>query len=183
MSSGCVGEKLLLHQHVGSGTSEGIPPCMARSREEHRGAVEKHAPSAAPPLPTAPRVHGKVDAGGNCPDCPTVSGSGCSNHPPQCQLHRRRPQNCLQPLYYLHVCVVGGAQRNCLSSSCTGHENGLYWSPHPGDYGGDPLQADSTGSAQHPLPAAWGESTGIGAEEQAAGSPASSRPERGSGAG
>lgn len=88
--------------------------------------------------------------------------------------------NCRQP-FIIYMCVWWGAQRSCLSSPCTGHENRVYGSPQPSDCEGTLPQADSAGSAQpHPVPpaGAWGEPTETGAEEQAAGSPASSQPEQ-----
>lgn len=78
----------------------------------------------------------------------------------------------LPPAPLLSTCVCDGGHRETASSP-----------PVPvvrTGCAGAPLQADSAGSAQPPAPAAWAESTGTGAEEQAAGSPASSRPQLGS---
>lgn len=149
-------------------------PAPARSREEHRGAVEKHAPPAAPPLHQGCTARltweGRQEGGAQTVLLFGRAGAAITLPSTSCAGEGHTPE--LPPAPVLSTCVCDGGHRETASPP-----------PVPvvrTGCAGAPLQADSAGSAQSPAPAAWAESTGTGAEEQAAGSPASSRPQRGS---
>lgn len=132
--------------------ARGCLPAMPRSREAQGCSGETCTSRCPPPLHCtrgAQRGQHRREGRREVPKMPYCLGEQVRQSPspvPPVQ-GRATHLNCLQPLYYLRVC--GGWHRETASPppvpvmrmGCTG-------APHPSDYEGAPLQADSAGSAQ-----------------------------------
>lgn len=132
LSRGCVGEKLPLHQHMGSGTSEGIPPCTGQKQRGAQGCSGETCTSYCPPPPHCTRGaqrgrHGR-EGRKELPKLPYCLGERVQQSPsPVPAVQGRATHLKLLPAPVLSTCVCGGEHRETASppvpvtrTGCTG---------------------------------------------------------------